>query len=229
MLFKRWKTTPGPEGTWHPAPSGARLHTRIADRLQLQLRRARFLSANLFWLRQLELELRSLCGRIRIVWRTRKDRAAIDLGRTYDVQGEYLQWSLETLVNSACIRSVESSFPWASDVDCRVALEGVRLGRALAPCIQDTSGDRWREACANLSNRDMIIEEMIAAMQPDASRRGGLAVSQPACEKCKELAKLLLEARDALPAISVVSARLRGVDLSLADRIEAALEPWRIT
>ena len=46
-------------------------------------------------------------------------------------------------------------------------------------------------------------------------------------EKCRELAKLLLEARDALPAISMASARLRGIDLSLADRIEAALEPWK--
>ena len=46
-------------------------------------------------------------------------------------------------------------------------------------------------------------------------------------EKCRELAQLLLEARDALPAISLTSARLRGIDLSLADRIEAALEPWR--
>lgn len=47
-------------------------------------------------------------------------------------------------------------------------------------------------------------------------------------EKCKELAILLLECRDALPAISLTSARLRGIDLKLADRIEAALEPWRI-
>jgi hypothetical protein len=47
------------------------------------------------------------------------------------------------------------------------------------------------------------------------------------CAKCKELAKLLLEARDALPAISLASARLHGLDLTLADRIEAALEPWR--
>ncbi len=46
-------------------------------------------------------------------------------------------------------------------------------------------------------------------------------------EKCRELAQLLLEARDALPAISLTSARLRGIDLSLADRIETALEPWR--
>lgn len=46
-------------------------------------------------------------------------------------------------------------------------------------------------------------------------------------EKCRELAKLLLEARDALPAISMTTARLRGLDLTLANRIETALEPWK--
>ena len=45
--------------------------------------------------------------------------------------------------------------------------------------------------------------------------------------KCMELAQLLLEARDALPAISTVSARLHNIDLRLADRIEDALAPWR--
>lgn len=48
------------------------------------------------------------------------------------------------------------------------------------------------------------------------------------CQKCKELARLLIESRDALPAISLISARLYGVDLTLAARIEAALELWLI-
>jgi len=43
-----------------------------------------------------------------------------------------------------------------------------------------------------------------------------------------EQAKLLLEARDALPAITIERAKLYNVSLSLADRIEAALEPWRV-
>lgn len=47
-------------------------------------------------------------------------------------------------------------------------------------------------------------------------------------EKAKQLLALLLECRDALPAISAASARLHNVSLSLADRIEAAMEPWRI-
>lgn len=53
-------------------------------------------------------------------------------------------------------------------------------------------------------------------------------MSKPTCEKCNELARLLLEARDALPAISLASAKLRGISLSFADRIEDALEPWKI-
>lgn len=48
------------------------------------------------------------------------------------------------------------------------------------------------------------------------------------CEKCIELARLLLECRDALPAISMMAARLHNVDLSLATRIEEALKPWRV-
>jgi hypothetical protein len=46
-------------------------------------------------------------------------------------------------------------------------------------------------------------------------------------KKSNELAKLLLEARDALPAITIMRAKLYNVDLTLGDRIEDALEPWR--
>jgi len=45
-------------------------------------------------------------------------------------------------------------------------------------------------------------------------------------EKIKEAAHLLLEARDALPAITITAAKLHGLDLTLADRIEDWLEPW---
>lgn len=51
-------------------------------------------------------------------------------------------------------------------------------------------------------------------------------------EDCRETiarhVPLLIECRDALPAISMASAKLHNVDLSLADRIERALEPWRV-
>jgi hypothetical protein len=42
-------------------------------------------------------------------------------------------------------------------------------------------------------------------------------------------AVLLLECRDALPAITLAAAKLYGIDLKLAERIEAMLEPWRVT
>jgi hypothetical protein len=37
---------------------------------------------------------------------------------------------------------------------------------------------------------------------------------------------LLIEARDALPAIPLASAKLRGISLTLADRIDMCLKPW---
>lgn len=45
-------------------------------------------------------------------------------------------------------------------------------------------------------------------------------------EKIREMILLLIECRDALPAITMTVARLRGIDLSLADRIESCLKPW---
>ena len=48
------------------------------------------------------------------------------------------------------------------------------------------------------------------------------------CSKCNELARLLIECRDALPAITMSSAKLHNVSLSLADRIEYALTPWEV-
>ena len=47
-------------------------------------------------------------------------------------------------------------------------------------------------------------------------------------EKLVQMARLLLECRDALPAISLASAKLCGIKLDLADRIEEALKPWLI-
>ncbi len=47
--------------------------------------------------------------------------------------------------------------------------------------------------------------------------------------KCAELAQLLIECRDALPAISETAARLRNIRLDLADRVDAALAPWEVS
>jgi len=44
-----------------------------------------------------------------------------------------------------------------------------------------------------------------------------------------ELVTLLIECRDALPAITMASARLRNIDLTLGSRIEDALKPWETT
>ena len=48
-------------------------------------------------------------------------------------------------------------------------------------------------------------------------------------EKLNSMASLLIECRDALSAISLVSARLHNIDLTLADRIDKELEPWLTT
>lgn len=46
-------------------------------------------------------------------------------------------------------------------------------------------------------------------------------------EQVLKMLELLLEARDALPAINVVAAKMYNIDLTLADRIENTLEPWK--
>lgn len=46
--------------------------------------------------------------------------------------------------------------------------------------------------------------------------------------KMNRMARLLIECRDALPAISMVSARLNNIDLGLASRIEDELLPWEV-
>ena len=51
---------------------------------------------------------------------------------------------------------------------------------------------------------------------------------RPECEKCNELAYLLVECRDALPAITIERAKLYNVRLDLDKRIAAALKPWEV-
>jgi len=46
--------------------------------------------------------------------------------------------------------------------------------------------------------------------------------------KGKELICLLIECRDAISCITRTQARLRNIDLSLADRVDKALEPWEV-
>lgn len=53
--------------------------------------------------------------------------------------------------------------------------------------------------------------------------------ASPDYPKVWEIILLLIEARDALPAITLTAAKLRRIDLTLADRIEKCLEPWETT
>lgn len=46
--------------------------------------------------------------------------------------------------------------------------------------------------------------------------------------KCREMMLLLIECRDALPAIQLSSAKLRGIDLNLDKKIEDCLRPWEL-
>jgi hypothetical protein len=64
--------------------------------------------------------------------------------------------------------------------------------------------------------------------EPSVFNKERMAKS-PDYPKMKEMILLLIECRDALPAISDINARLHGVDLTLADRIERCLEPWKTT
>ena len=46
--------------------------------------------------------------------------------------------------------------------------------------------------------------------------------------KFKEILYLIIQCRDALPAISITAARLHGIDLTLADRIDTCLIPFKV-
>ncbi len=47
--------------------------------------------------------------------------------------------------------------------------------------------------------------------------------------KFKDMLLLIIEARDALPAISMTSAKMHSIDLTLVKRIEDCLEPFVTT
>jgi len=48
-------------------------------------------------------------------------------------------------------------------------------------------------------------------------------------KKLEDMVRLLVECRDALPAITMTVAKLRNLDLTLADRIEECLKPWELS
>lgn len=49
-----------------------------------------------------------------------------------------------------------------------------------------------------------------------------------AADQMERMARVLIQCRDALPAISTVNARLYNISLDLDKRIEECLEPWLI-
>ena len=53
-------------------------------------------------------------------------------------------------------------------------------------------------------------------------------MNSPDWPKMAEMIWLLIESRDALPAITKLAARIHNLDLTLADRIEDCLEPWEL-
>lgn len=54
-------------------------------------------------------------------------------------------------------------------------------------------------------------------------------MESPDYPKVQDILELLIECRDALPAISMTAARLHYISLTLGDRIDECLEPWATT
>ncbi len=77
------------------------------------------------------------------------------------------------------------------------------------------------ELAVAFANREEV-DNLLCAQREETTRL------QRELDKRQDMPALLLECRDALPAISLTSARLHNVSLTLADRIEAALAPWEV-
>jgi hypothetical protein len=78
--------------------------------------------------------------------------------------------------------------------------------------------DLQKRGFAHIAHIGELNADLTACRAQLASRDAEIA-------KFKGMPALLLECRNALPAITQTSARLHGISLSLADRIETALEP----
>lgn len=95
--------------------------------------------------------------------------------------------------------------------------------------LSDNPADE-KDAMSALETIENAIAE--ALRESDKNRSEGIEAIKHerdrAQEKVREMFHLLLEARDALPAIQLHAAKLHNVRLDLADRIEACLAPWEI-
>lgn len=118
---------------------------------------------------------------------------------------------------------------WQRDTEKRLAKPIANLGDSEL-CAQYLSElafanaelDRVREAVGHLRSSSCPLLTTIAY------NRQRTEVLELELAKHRGMPALLLECRDALPAISLTSARLYNVSLTLADRIEAALAPWEV-
>ena len=84
-----------------------------------------------------------------------------------------------------------------------------------------------QDALADVLNGDGSNDEH-TLVRGVVSLQAKLAAREVELAKRKGMPQLLLECRDALPAISLVAAKLHNVDLTLGHRIEQVLAPWRV-
>jgi hypothetical protein len=93
-----------------------------------------------WWQQALFLEFRSLAGRIRTLRGRRTGRAATDCGPLYEVAPSgQLRLSLETTARIQGIEALTAKYPWASEADWMLALEGWEMGRGFSRCNAGTT------------------------------------------------------------------------------------------
>jgi hypothetical protein len=82
-------------------------------------------------------------------------------------------------------------------------------------------GEPWRDCCG-----DNLVFYLAAEL---AEARLQITMLEAMKRRLQDMVPLFEEARDALPAISTTSARLRGIRLDLADRMDAVgdYEQWK--
>jgi hypothetical protein len=86
-----------------------------------------------WWIRTLRLETRSFRGRIRTLCGKRRGPAANDLGPLYEESLDgHLSLSGSTLHCSQSIQSLFAMYPWASETDVMLVLDGWKMGTQFA-------------------------------------------------------------------------------------------------
>jgi hypothetical protein len=100
----------------------------------------------------------------------------------------------------------------------QVSFRDPKLDERLTAAQRETLHVKDREAILDRVGQELLKERNLDLTDPAQLKF-----------KCQELVRLLIECRDALPAIPMASARLHNVKLDLASRIEEALKPWETT